>query len=537
MSNPTLTMEITRIPFEQVPQLSYKDVAYATANPTLRSFYKYDVSLEGFAQIIEDKKKDNTNRQVLVDVLREQYKAFEINDLVRQNIESLSDQNTFTVVTAHQPALFTGPLYYIYKIISTINLAEQLDKTYPNYHFVPVFVNGAEDHDFEEVNHASIFNKKLEWQSGEKGSVGMMQTASLAGVLEELKSILGESENAQHLYNIVEKAYTVHETYGTATLHLVHELFKDYGLVAIDMNNAELKKLFIPIMEEELLHQASQQYVEKTQQELEKLGFSSQAHVRDINLFYLREQTRERVVREGDTFKVLNTSYTFSKEKIIQELHAHPEHFSPNVVLRPLYQETVLPNLAYIGGGGEIAYWLERKSQFEHFNVNFPMLIRRNSALWIDSGSANRMEKLDLNVEDLLNDTEILIKNYIAEHSEGELSLAEEKAALENLFQQIAEKAKSIDPTLEKSVLAEGAKQVKSVEQIEGRLVKTEKQKHDTALNQIRSLRDKFFPGNGLQERSDNFMSFYVKYGSEFFNILKENLDPFDKNFIIITDK
>lgn len=537
MQNPTQLMEIYKIPFQAVPQLASKDVAYATGNEQLRSFYKYDVTLDAFAQVIEDKKSNATNRKILVEVLQEQYAALDLNDAVRQNIQSLANPNTFTIVTAHQPALFTGPLYYIYKIISTINLTEQLNKTYPDYHFVPVFVNGAEDHDFEEVNHASIFNKKLEWQSGETGSVGRMKTASLAPVLEELKSILGESENAQYLYQLLHTAYTSHERYGMATNHLVHELFKEYGLVVLDMNHKQLKKLFIPIMEEELLYQTSLQYVEKTQQELEKLGFSSQAHVRDINLFYLQDQIRERIVREGDTFKVLNTDYTFSKEDIIQELHEHPEHFSPNVVLRPLYQEIILPNLAYIGGGGEIAYWLERKSQFEHFGVNFPMLIRRNSALWIDGGSANKIEKLDLSVEDLFKDTEVLIKNYVAENAEEELSLSDEKNALEKLFNQIAEKAKNIDPTLEKAVLAEGAKQVKTVEQLESRIVRAEKQRHETALNQIRSLRDKFFPNNGLQERSDNFMSIYLKYGQEFFDVLKENLDPLDKNFIVIMDK
>ena len=530
-------MEIIKIPFEQVPQLAFKDMAYANADPRLRPFYKYDVSLEAFGQVIEDKKSNTTNRAVLVEVLREQYKSFKINDKVQQNIESLLNENTFTVVTAHQPVLFTGPLFYIYKIISTINLAEQLNNHYPNYHFVPFFINGGEDHDFEEVNNATVFNKKIEWQSGEKGPVGRMKTASLTPVLEELKQVLGESEHAQHLYQLAETAYTSQEYYGLATLHFVNELFKEYGLVALGTNRVALKRLFMPIMEEELLQQSSQPLVEATQQELEKLGFGSQAHVRDINLFYLRPQIRERIVREGDTFKVLNTDYTFTKEEIIQELHEHPEHFSPNVVLRPLLQETILPNLAYIGGGGEIAYWLERKSQFEHFGVNFPMLIRRNSALWVDKGASSRMEKLELEVNNLFQDTETLIKYYIDRNTEGELSLTAEKNTLENLFNQIAEKAKNVDMTLEKAVLAEGAKQLKTLEQIEGRIVRAEKQKHETALNQIRALRDKLFPNNGLQERSDNFMSIYVKYGQEFFDVLKANLDPMDKRFVIILDK
>ncbi len=530
-------MEILKIPFEQVPQLAAKDLAYATANPALRPFYKYDVNLDAFANVIEDKKKDKINRPVLVDMLREQYIKIPTSDAVRDNVEALLQENTFTVTTAHQPALFTGPLYYIYKIISTINLARVLNERYPASRFVPVFVGGGEDHDFEEVNHANIFNKKIVWQSGETGSVGMMKTVTLQPVLAELKQILGETGNSQQLYRLIETAYTAHETYGIATLHLVNELFKQDGLVVIDMNNAQLKRLFLPIIEEELLHQSSQQYVEATQLKLKEAGFGSQAYVRDINLFYLRDQIRNRIVLEGDTYKVLDTNYNFSKDELLQELQAHPEHFSPNVVLRPLYQELILPNLAYIGGGGEIAYWLERKSQFEHFGINYPMLVRRNSVLWIDGGSANRMQKLNLSVQDLFEDTEALIKKYVAANAAGELSLAEEKAALEKLFEQVAAKAKEIDPTLEKAILAEGAKQVKSLEQMESKIVRAEKQRHETALNQIRSLRDKLFPGNGLQERTDNFAQFYLKYGDEFFEVLKANLDPLDSQFVVIFDK
>ena len=537
MQNPNRLMEILKIPFPQVPQLSAKDVAYASADPALRPFYQYDVSLDAFAQVIEDKKRAATDRQTLVEVLRAQYEAFPTSELVKQNIESLLQANTFTVTTAHQPVLFTGPLFYIYKIISTINLAEQLNKHYPDYHFVPIFVNGGEDHDFEEVNSAQVFNKNIEWQSGESGPVGRMHTASLAGVLEELQQLLGNSDHAQHIYNIIKTAYTSQQYYGFATLHLVNELFKAYGLIVLGMNRVPLKHLFRPIMEEELLHQTSQQYVETARQELEAAGFSGQAHAREINLFYLQPQVRERIVREGDTFKVLNTDYVFSQEEIVQEMRAHPEHFSPNVVLRPLYQELILPNLAYIGGGGEIAYWLERKRQFEHFGINFPMLVRRNSVLWIDGSSASRMQKLELSVLDLFLDTEALIKQYIARNAESELSLAEEKTALEALFEQVAAKAKDVDPTLEKAVLAEGARQLKSLEQMEGRIVRAEKQRHETALNQIRSLRDKFFPGNGLQERTDNFTSFYTKYGDEFLKVLKANLDPLDARFVIVLDK
>lgn len=530
-------MDIQFLPFDTIPQLSSKDIAYATENPRLRPFFQYDVKLETFAKVIQDKMKDATNRDVLVEVLKNQYKKFESSNLINQQIESLNNSNTFTVTTAHQPSLCTGPLYYIYKIFSTINLSEQLKQTYPDYHFVPVFITGGEDHDFEEVNHFNLFGKKIIWENEEMGSVGMMQTHTLQPVLEELKTILGTSPKAEEIYQIIETAYTKHQKYADATIELAHTLFQDYGLVILDMNNRSLKSLFANHLKKELFEQTSKALVEATKSELEAVGFSGQAHARDINLFYLKDQLRERIVRENGVFQVLNTDYTFTETEILQELEQNPHHFSPNVVIRPLYQEFILPNLAYIGGGGEIAYWLERKIQFTNFGINFPMLIRRNSVLWLDKGNSKKMAKLGLSINDLFIEVEALIKHFVSKHTNTVLSLAEEKASLNKVFQAIKEKSDQIDPTLSKAVLAEGAKQMKSLEQLEGRLMRAEKQKHETSINQIRSLKEKLFPGNGLQERHDNFMNLYLKYGNSFFETLKANLNPLKKGFVVIQDR
>jgi uncharacterized protein YllA (UPF0747 family) len=239
----------------------------------------------------------------------------------------------------------------------------------------------------------------------------------------------------------------------------------------------------------------------------------------------------------GEDFAILNTDLRFSPAEMEAELEAHPERFSPNVVLRPLFQELILPNLAYVGGGGEIAYWLERKAQFAHFGINYPLLLRRNSVLWIDKATSSRIEKLGLRVHDLFVDTEFLIKQYVALNSEGELSLQAEMAQLKALFEQIRLKALEVDATLEKAVLAEGVKQEKVIEQLEGRLVRAEKQKHETAINQIRSLKEKLFPGNGLQERTDNFLNFYLKYGPQFGAVLEEVVDPFAEGFLVVRDE
>lgn len=531
-------MTIKKIPFHQVPQFSSRDVAYVEGDKNLSSFYKYPVTLEAFAEVIRDKSEETIDRTILVRVLKDQYLNLDVSPLLDKNITSLSDNNTFTIVTAHQPSLFTGPLYYVYKIISTIHLAKQLNAAYSDHHIVPVFVTGGEDHDFEEVQKAHVFNQTLVWENDESGSVGMMQTGSLAKVLAKLKALLGEnSENAIRIFQKIEAAYTQNALYSAATVQLVNSLFGEDGLVVLNMNHPDLKRQFIPILKEELVRQPSHQLVEATADALNEVGFKTQATPREINLFYLQDQLRERIVREDEHYHVLNTNLSFNEFELLKEVDQHPERFSPNVVLRPLYQEKVLPNLAYIGGGGELAYWLERKTQFEHFGINYPMLIRRNSVLWLDKGIVKKMNKLGLTVEELFQETEDLIKTFLKKNADEPLHLTPEKAALKKLFADIAEKIQSIDPTLVSTVKAEGAKQEKSLQQLEGRLMRAEKQRHDVAVQQIRSLKEKLFYHNGLQERRDNFLNFYTRYGESFFDLLKKYLNPLDKRMVVVVEE
>ena len=529
-------MEILKKPFQEIPQFSIKDTAYATGHPNFRPFYKYEVSLDSFAQVIADKQGQNINRAILVNSLQEQYASIPTSSEVSANIQALAEDNTFTVITAHQPSLFTGPLYYIFKIISAIRLAEELNAKYTDHRFVPVFISGSEDHDFEEINHTQLFGKSLTWENEENGACGMMKTETLQEVLGQLQDILGNSENAQKAFGLIQDAYTKFDTYGQATQYLVNNLFQEFGLVVANMNTPALKRLMIPYFEKEIFEEFSYPLVTETQQKLEAAGFGGQVHVRPINIFYLRDQIRARIEKDGDHYNIIDTDFRFTEEELRAELQQHPERFSPNVVMRPIYQEVVFPNLAYIGGGGELSYWLERKSQFEALDLNFPMLIRRNSALWVDKGSVKKLNKLDLNIHDLFQEEEPLVQAYVAEHTENEINLTEEKSALEAILLKISQRAKEVDPSLEKRVLAENAKTINSIEKLESRLMRAEKQKHETALNQIRGLKQKFFPGNGLQERHDNFLPLYLKYGQNLFHMLKAELDPLEKGMVIFLE-
>jgi len=528
-------MRKTLIPFSEVPQLAKTDLAYAALDPALRPFYRYEPRAENFSKAIADRARTPVDREILTRVLQAQYEKLPDTEFALTQINSLLDAETYTVTTAHQPCLFLGPLYFVYKAVTTIKLAAKVQEA-TGKKIVPVFVLGSEDHDLDELNHIHLFNKELRWEPGLSGPVGFMPAGTLGPVLAALKEMLGNTENAQTLWQKIEHSYSRAETFADATQALLHACFGRFGLVVFTMSHVDLKRRFIPVMRDELLHQTAGTLVNETIEQLNALGFKTQAAPREINLFYLLPGQRERIVFENDRYQILNTDLTFTQEEILNELEAHPERFSPNVVLRPLFQEKILPNLAYVGGGGELAYWLERQSLFAHFQIPYPILVRRNSVLWFDKDSIKRSLKFSFPASRYFEDTETLIRAYVASQAEADVNLVDEIDALRQIYDHLARKAQAIDPTLENAVRADEVKMTGHLQQWESRLVRAEKQKHEVALNQLRNLKEKLFPGNGLQERSDNFIPYYLKYGEPFFDQLMAYLDPLESGFVLLED-
>lgn len=517
--------------------MSKTDLAYASGVEHLVPFYKYDLRQDVFHQIIADKKQNPTPRKVLADVLRKQYQNIPNNEHPLRLIQLLEQENTYTVTTAHQPCLLTGPLYFIYKAITAVNLAEAVQGIIgPGGHIIPIFVLGSEDHDIAEVNHVRMFNKSVVWNPEQGGPVGRIPTHTLREALELTDAILGPTDNARKISAVIHAAYNGQNTFAQATQALIHSLLGHFGIVVLNMDDPDLKRQFIPVMESELKEQIAHQLVVETAAQLNELGYKTQATPREINLFYLGEGSRERIVKEGDAYKVLNTSLTFSQEEMIAHLHQYPERFSPNVVLRPLYQETILPNLAYVGGGGELAYWLERRRLFEHYGINYPMLVRRNSVLWIDRDASKKLERFGFTVDQFFGETEALVKLYVETNASADVDLGPELRNMDRLVHKLSEKAAAIDPTLEKAALADGVKMKDILNGWQSRLIKAEKQKHEVTLQQIRTLKEKLFPGGGLQERHDNFLPFYLRYGDRYFDMLKERLLPLEHGFIVLED-
>lgn len=512
-------MTTHQLPLEDTHQFSSLLTHFVNRQDTLRPFYGHFPDLEGFKNQLTTRHFAPEHRTILVQSLRKQYAGMaNLPDFAR-----LEQPNTFTVTTGHQLNLCTGPLYVIYKLVTIINLAKQLKAAFPEYEFVPVYWMATEDHDFAEINHFNLFGKTYAWQTDQKGAVGRMNPAEA----------LAEVADKPQLF---EQAYAQASTLAQAVRLYVHELFGADGLICLDADDAALKRLFAPIVQDELLQHAVEAKVNEQSARLEAAGYGAQVTAREINLFYLTEGLRERIVKEDGVYRVLNTSLQFTEAEILTLLDNEPEKFSPNVILRPVYQEVILPNLAYIGGPGELAYWLQFKSAFEHYQVPYPILMPRNFALVVNAASAKRMEKLGVNIEELFWDEVRLRKTFVERNAEHSLDLSESLQLINQAFEQMLAKAVLVDKTLEGAVNSEKQKTLNGLENLEKRIKKAEERNQETTVNQLLALKAKLFPGGGLQERSENFLNFYLN-DAEFLNKLKVTFDPFNFKFYVLVEE
>ncbi len=526
-------MKAKYISYQDTHAFSKLVLDYVNDNEALKNLYCERPDLNGFKNAIENHQFLG-NRQVLNSVLKDQYQSIQLHDSVRTNIELLLHPKTYTVTTGHQLNLFTGPLYFIYKIVSTINLALELKIKYPDKNFVPIYWMATEDHDFNEINHVKVDDKNISWIEQTNGATGRINTKNVAAAVTAYQGYLGISKNGKKLGKLIQKAYLDHSNLADATRFLVNALFDQYGLVIINADNAQLKQLFAPIIEQDILEQYSNQNIAQTNAYLEQHNYSIQIHSRDINFFYLQDTLRERIIKSENGFKVNNTEITFTKEELIQEIKQHPERFSPNVVMRPLYQEYILPNIAYIGGGAEVSYWLQLKTNFDFYKVNYPVLLLRNSALVIDRRSADDLKSLGFTYEDLFLSVQQLQNSWIDKNTKEDLSLKRKKDQFKEIFNQVSAQATKIDKTLIASVESASKRTEKLILHLEKKFLRAEKRKYKEAIQKIENLQKRLFPGGTLQERVLNLAPMFVNYGDDFIASLVENFEPLGGDFTIL---
>ena len=528
-------MIATKIPYQQLRHFSKLIKTYLNESADLKGLYHRFPNIKNFKGQIEEKGMQYGLSDARIDLsktLSYQYSDIPDAGKVNANILSLKDKNTFTITTGHQLNLFTGPLYFLYKIISTINLCKQLKEQYPEYNFVPIYWMATEDHDFEEIKFFNFNDRKLVYERDVAGAVGRLDTTGLENVNEQLKMLLGASKYAEELSSLFSDSYNS-ENLSVATRKLAHELFKEDGLVILDADDAHLKRLAIPYFKEELLQQSSYNEVSRTLENWNE-EFGIQVNPREINLFYLTDDGRYRIVLKEGNYYLDGIEKSFSEEEILGILENHPERFSPNVIMRPLYQEVILPNLCYIGGGGEIAYWLQLKNYFDSQHVVFPMLLLRNSALLVSDKQIKKLAALNVDIEDLFQKDHELKEQITKQVSEIEIDFDGQKNFLKKQFQDLYQIAEHTDASFIGAVAAQEKKQINGLEHLEKRLLKAQKRKHADHLERVSVIKNELFSNDSLQERQANFSYFYKDYGPELIEILKDNLDPLDLRFSVI---
>lgn len=509
---------------------------YLSQNESAKPFYKAFPSENSLIHQTKEKLNQYKNREIVSAALSEQMKDFNLSANQIQNLEKFKLSNSVTVTTGHQLNLLTGPLYFFYKILQTIRCCEELSLKHPEFNFLPVFWMATEDHDFAEINHFYHKNQTVHWEKDASGAVGRLNLEGIDEVFNVFSNQLPHISNAQTLKDLIQNSYLNSETLAQAARKLVQQLFSEYGLLIIDGDDKELKKLMIPAFQDELMNQTTFKKVSESNEKLIENGYFIQVNPREINLFYLGNgNIRERIVFENEHYYVLDSEFKFTQEEIISELNSNPEKFSPNALLRPFYQETILPNIAYIGGSGEIAYWLQLKNYFETQNVLFPILIVRNSVLILNQKQKTKLEKLDLDYKDLFRPLFELVSGNVMEHTDTKIDFAYYKSQIQQIFNELSEKSTQTDITFAKMVNAQRVKQLKGMTKMEQRLVKAEKKKNSERVERIENIYSELFPKGNLQERVMNFSDFWLEYGNAFVKEIYEEIHPYEFRFIIKT--
>jgi len=552
----------TQIPYRATGLFSNLVNDDMEAKGTAQSFVEYNATIEGYKKAIEQRASFPTNRKVLVEVLQNQYAQLEkdINDsisqnnsklhnnalknslntneaftLVHDNVSLLLKENTFTVTTAHQPNIFTGPLYFIYKIVHAIQLAAELKKQFPQHNFVPVYYMGSEDADLEEVGSYTLAGEAYQWNTKQKGAIGRMKVDDeLIKLLQNLEGYWLVQPAGKEALEVLKEAYTKGKTISEATLHLVHAFFGKYGLVVIQPDNATLKSLFMDVMEKELRTGFSQKAIGPTKEKLAS-SYHVQSDGRDLNLFYLKENTRARIEKKEGTYIVVDTDIHFTEEEIVKELHVHPDRFSMNVILRGVYQETILPGIAFIGGGGELAYWMELKNVFNEVKVHYPILQLRNSFMFMNEKQTTHWSSLGFSLEDIFKPLLELELDYVKNQTKENLALTNHIASLNNLYASIQQDVIKIDISLGDHAKNLSIQAQKKLALLEKKMIRAEKRKQKTSIDRIQVIKGSLFPKNSLQERVENFSEWVGAYGWEWVEAVLQNSTTLNPAFTIIT--
>lgn len=527
------------VSFEQSNQFSKIILDYANNSANLSDFYNLRPEIASYKTMMEQKNYNNSFRPILVDELKKQYAEAEIklhkSTLVETNINLLLSPNTYTVTTGHQLCLFTGPLYFIHKILSTIKWCEELNLNYPDKNFIPVFWMASEDHDFAEVNHLYVNSSKYTWDIDSKEKpVGRLTLENFEKFAQKIID-LANNEFAKNQLKEWSKCYTTSSNLSIATRKLAHLLFEDKGLVILDADSKPLKKLFVPIIKNDVLNQKNFDILTETNNTLRK-KYKTQVNGREINFFYISNEGRKLIKKENDTFIVDGTSINFSKKEIELDIEIHPENYSPNVIMRPMYQELILPNLSYIGGPGEIAYWLQLKPIFEYNQICFPILTLRDFVMLINEQHINQLHKIGLIAADLYSANIVVERKLVSLNEDGgQVRLIDDVAIS---MQKLIDTAMKTDNKIGSELIKCKTDWNNKLNHLHRELDKKQREKIKHQFDKYTTIKDQYLTDGTTQERISNVLSFGVTESvHDLIHLVYEHLSRSQSHINVIVKK
>lgn len=487
--------------------------------------------------VAERVKLRDLERKNLAAVLEEQNKGYGCGAETLDNIQKLSQAKTCAVVTGQQVGLFSGPLYTVYKSLTAIKLAEYLNQKCAG-NFVPVFWMASDDHDLAEIDHVKLLNKdndieKIHYQAQVSGikipAFNIAFNSEISRCIQGLEDITHDSEFKQEILAHLSQAYQPGQSFAEAFGVWMTQLFKSYGLVFIDAAHPDLKESGKGVFRQEVAEESpSTIQALDTSSRLAVAGYKLQVqlHKDRLNLFYA-EQERQAIQYKNGEFRIKGTQLTYTKEDLVDLTDGSPQVFSPNVLLRPVYQDALLPTVVYIGGPGEIAYFAQMKGVYQSFGLPMPVIYPRKSVTVLEKKIDNVLSNYNLTIQDIWQYVESTImemaKKQIPESIVKALSTA--GSNLDENLEALKKEVTAFDATLEDSVAVTQGKINQNLRFLERKILQASK-KHNTIVSQqLLKAKNNLYPTNHLQERILNITPFLIKYSFDFIDKLYHEIE------------
>ncbi len=500
----------------------------------INSFYSY----ENIKMQSENKSKSfsNEQREVLVKSIKNQYSKIDISEQTSKNISSLLDSKTFCITTGHQLNLFTGPLMVILKIAQVISISKKLNSEIKNFNYVPVLWIASEDHDFDEISEVNLNQKNIKWEINSNNKpVGEIEINNIKDFLKKYKDLIIDYDFKEKLEEIIDNSFKDGDSLSMSTIKFINSLFSDHGLIIIDANKKELKNFFKPQLKNEIENFSCREnnflQISKLKKEFE--SYKTQVNPSDINFFKLTNKGRKRVRYNNESFDI-DDENSYNKDEILNLINISPEFFSPNAIMRPLYQEIVLPNVCYVGGPNELRYWMQLKTYFDDNKVQFPILKLRNSAYIIDSKTSKKIKNSGIDIKYFVGELNELVNYKMENTSSIKVNFNSLRSNLSSQFDELRKVSLETDKSFVGALNAQEKKQKKGIDDLEKKLNRAEKKNHEAEIESLRSIHSYLHPSNINQERYLNFGNFYSLKGPSFINYIIEKISIMDDKILII---